>query len=354
MNISLLNIDNILLKISLSFLLSLLISIFSIKKFISYKSTNFIQPIRGDGPQSHIINKKNTPTLGGIFIIISALLTTLIFTGFSNPYIIISLFLTISFAIIGLIDDLLKILYNNPKGFKGSYKMIIQFILVGLSIIWLGFNNISYLNNILYLPIFGGIEINLSIFYPLFLTFMMVGISNGVNLTDGLDGLVSMPAIINFITLIVIIFATYFNFSFGIFSSNNNYHNFLIKNHQILELSVFISAMIGSIAGFLFFNKKPAKIFMGDVGSLGIGASLVIIAIIIKQEFIFIIMTMLFTIEALSVIIQVSSYKIRKKRIFLMAPIHHHFEKKGWNELKIVKIFWLISLSFSLFSLLFI
>lgn len=353
MNISLLNIDNILLKISLSFLLSLLISAFSIKKFISYKSANFIQPIRSDGPQSHIINKKNTPTLGGIFIILSALLTTLIFTGFNNPYIIISLFLTISFAIIGLIDDLLKILYNNPKGFKGSFKMIIQFILVGLSIIWLSFNNISYLNNILYLPIFGGIEINLSIFYPLFLTFMMVGISNGVNLTDGLDGLVSMPAIINFITLIIIIFATYFDFSFDIFS-NNNYHNFLIKNHQILELSIFISAMIGAITGFLFFNKKPAKIFMGDVGSLGIGASLVIIAIIIKQEFIFIIMTMLFTIEALSVIIQVSSYKIRKKRIFLMAPIHHHFEKKGWSELKIVKIFWLISLLFSLFSLLFI
>lgn len=267
------------------------------------------QPIREDGPQNHLSEKCKTPTFGGAFIALATIISTLIFVDLSAKIQII-LFVFASFAAIGLIDDLIKVICKNSNGFKGSIKLITQFAIIGASYLWL--------------KQIGEIDTNIAIFeqnialtpilFVIFFTCVIVGSANAVNLTDGLDGLVSVPVIINLICLITL--------------SNSP------------EISNFCIILIASTFAFLQFNLKPAKIFMGDVGSLAIGATLGLIALIIKQEFAFFLISLLFVIEALSVIIQVTSYKLRKKRVFLMAPIHHHFEKKGWSEGKVVLVFW--------------
>jgi len=330
--------QNLWLKAIICFLFSFLISFFSIKKYIKFiqEKSKFFQPIREDGPQSHIKNKKNTPTMGGIFIILPTILTTILFIDIYNRYILVCLVIMTTFAIIGLIDDLLKVVYKNPKGFKGSFKIVIQFFTICLSFLWLGIIDPIHFENKIFIPVDNGHYLVLGIiFYILFVNFVIVGTSNAVNLTDGLDGLVSVPAIINLICLIFLIYC----------SSNIDFANkFEVPYIKFTGELIFLClAMMASIIAFLIFNKKPAKIFMGDVGSLGIGSFLGLIAIIIKQEIIFFTISLLFVIEALSVILQVCSYKIRKKRIFLMAPLHHHFEKKGWSENKVVKSFWIFS-----------
>lgn len=304
-----------------------LICFFSIQKYISFSQKNSLfQPIRESGPNSHLKNKRKTPTFGGFFIILSILITNILFGDLSNIYLIITLFILSSFAIIGFVDDYLKVAKNNSKGFKGSIKLILQFSLLLISIFILGLNSYQYwLGNIL-IP-FTDFNINIGIFYFLLAAILVVGAANATNLTDGLDGLVSVPIIFNSLALIAII-------------CNLNQQD--IEKFQPIIL--FLISLISTITIFLIFNKNPAKIFMGDVGSLSIGAAIGIIAIIIKKELAFAIITLLFIIEALSVIIQVTFYKIYKKRIFLMAPIHHHFEKMGWPETKVVKFFWLISL----------
>lgn len=315
---------------------------FSIRKFLCFleKRQIFRQPIRESGPETHLKTKKNTPTMGGIFILLSTIFTTLLFLDLKNSYILISLLVFISFGLIGLTDDLLKVIYKNPNGFRGSIKLVIQFTIIGIAVLWLGNTNLVHLNNKIFFPIGHGHYLTIgTTLYILFVTFVIVGTSNAVNLTDGLDGLVSVPAIINLICLIVLIVsATNHNLS-------KEYHVPFIENSQ--ELVFFCVSLIGSILAFLTFNLKPAKIFMGDVGSLAIGAVLGLIAIIIKEEFIFFIISILFVTESVSVILQVGSYKLRKKRIFLMAPIHHHFEKLGWPEQKVVRTFWLASAIFA-------
>lgn len=297
------------------------------------------QPIRADGPSTHL-NKKKTPTMGGIFIVLATIISTLLFVDLSNRYILIILSVMITFAIIGLVDDLMKVIYKNPNGFKGSYKIIIQFLIIGLAILWLGMIDLIHLDNNIFFPISTGFYLSITtILYVLFVNFVIVGTSNAVNLTDGLDGLVSIPAIINLVCLAILIFCA---------SSPkiaNNLHIPQIKFSG--EIIFFCLSLIGSICGFLVYNLKPAKIFMGDVGSLAIGSCLGLIAIIIKQEIIFFIISLVFVAESLSVILQVASYKIRKKRIFLMAPLHHHFEKLGWPESKVVKAFWASSFFFA-------
>lgn len=303
------------------------------------------QPIRDSGPESHLVSKKKTPTMGGIFIILSTLITTLLFTDLSNRYILIVALVMLSFSIIGLVDDLMKVLFKNTKGFRGSIKIIIQFAIIGLAFLWLNQIDPVHISGNIFLPIGKHYSINLILpLYIIFVTMVIVGTSNAVNLTDGLDGLVSIPAIINLICLIILIHT----------SSNTDLANHFKVPHIAYsgELIFLCIALIGAILAFLTFNLRPAKIFMGDVGSLGIGATLGLIAIIIKQELIFFIISILFVCEALSVILQVGSYKLRKKRIFLMAPLHHHFEKLGWQEKKVVNIFWLSSLFFAILGML--
>jgi phospho-N-acetylmuramoyl-pentapeptide-transferase len=332
------------LKLLICFGLSYFITFLGIKYFIeALKKREMFQPIRQVGPEEHLKSKKNTPTMGGIFIVIGSLIASLSTLDLSNHYVLVVLLVMVSFALIGLIDDLLKVVYKNTKGFKGSFKLIIQFAIIGGAVLWLGFIDDIHNKRTIYLPLFENTQINLGFLYILFVAFVIVGTSNAVNLTDGLDGLVAVPAVINLFCLIILIF-TASNYDLA-----NQKHAIFIANSK--ELIFFCFTLIGSILAFLKFNLKPAKIFMGDVGSLAIGAVLGLIAIIIKQEIVFFIISLLFVIEAVSVILQVSSYKIRKKRIFLMAPIHHHFEKLGWSEKKVVRNFWLASLIFALIGI---
>lgn len=321
---------------------SYLVGFLATRKYINFAHNNpkFFQPIRSDGPQTHIEAKKKTPTMGGIFIILATLLTTLIFIDISNRYILVACTIFITFGLIGFVDDYLKVFYRNTKGFRGSYKLIIQFAIIGAAFLWLGAIDQMHFENRIFLPLGKGHYVALGIIlYVLFVNVVIVGTSNAVNLTDGLDGLVSVPAIITLCCLILLIYAS---------STPQLAEHFYVPHVKFSgELIFFCIALIGAILAFLTFNLKPAKIFMGDVGSLAIGSVLGLIAIIIKQEVIFFIIALLFVIEAVSVILQVGSYKIRKKRIFLMAPIHHHFEKMGWSEVKVVRFFWLTALLFA-------
>ena len=293
------------------------------------------QPIRSDGPQTHLKEKKNTPTMGGLIIVLSTVFTAILWVDITHYYIFLTLFVLLSFSSIGFVDDFIKVRGSNTKGFRGSIKIILQFAIIGAVLLILQLNDSLYLNNQIDIP-FSDLSINIGYAYATFATCVVVGCANSVNLTDGLDGLLTVPAII---ALYVLAFIAYYGFEFGSF------------NAEILNVVFLCCALMGALLAFLKYNYKPAKIFMGDVGSLGIGATLGIIAIILKIELVFFIIALLFVIEAMSVILQVASYKIRKKRIFLMSPIHHHFEKLGWKELKVVKVFWLASLIFAVMGL---
>ncbi len=321
---------------------SYLIGYFSTKKYIQFANANprFFQPIRGDGPATHLATKQKTPTMGGIFIVAATLLTTMLFIDLSNRYILVICTIFITFAAIGLADDLSKVLYKNTKGVRGSVKIVIQFAIIGAAFLWLGAIDEIHFKNRVFLPFGDGHYIYLGIvLYVLFVNVVIVGTSNAVNLTDGLDGLVSVPAIISLCCLILLIHAS---------STPQLADSFHVPHVKFSgELIFFCIALIGAILAFLTFNLKPAKIFMGDVGSLAIGSALGLIAIIVKQEFIFFVISLVFVAEAVSVILQVGSYKLRGKRIFLMAPLHHHFEKKGLTEQTVVRRFWLASAGFA-------
>ena len=343
---SLILLQNIWVKAFICLASSYLIGFFSTKKYISFINTKGIyQPIRLDGPESHIHTKKKTPTMGGIFIVLATLISTFLFLDLSNSYIWIVCFVFIAFALIGLTDDLMKVIYKNPNGFRGSIKLVIQFMIIGTAFVWLGSVDAIHFKNRVYLPIGSGHWISLGIvLYVLFVTFVIVGTSNAVNLTDGLDGLVSVPAIINAVCLGALILI-------GTNPDPTNQKFFVPNIPDSQELVYFCITLIGAILAFLTFNLKPAKVFMGDVGSLAIGSALGVIAIIIKQEFVFFVISILFVAEAVSVILQVGSYKLRKKRIFLMAPLHHHFEKLGWSEQKVVRAFWSASALFAILGM---
>ncbi len=333
------------LKSFYCFLFAYIVAFFSIKIYIKIvKQKKLFQPIRLDGPQHHLASKKSTPTMGGIFIVLATLLTTIIFIDISNQYILILLTVMLFFAGIGFVDDLLKVLKHNPKGFSGKYKIILQFAIISLVFLWLGKVNFLHFSPQINLPFHLNSQILLPLFlYIIFFNFVIVGSANAVNLTDGLDGLVSVPVIINLLCLALIIFAV----GNPLFASKLD----IMHISNIKEMMFFCYALIGAILAFLSFNHKPAKIFMGDVGSLAIGSIIGLIAIIIKQEIIFFVISLLFVAEALSVIIQVSYYKLTKKRFFLMAPLHHHFEKLGWSETRVVRKFWLASLLFAILGL---
>ena len=312
--------------------------------FIKYFSSKQIHdPIREDGPENHIIKKIGTPTMGGLLILLGLFSGVLLWGDLTNSYIWFLLFVTASFGFLGAYDDYKKIKNKNSAGVSSKLKFITQIILSVIAImILISFADTSEIKN-LYLPFFKNLVINLGWFFIPFYIFIIVGSSNAVNLTDGLDGLATVP---------VILVAACFAF-ISYVTGNIVFSEYLLITYikDAGEVAVFCGAIIGSCIGFLWFNAPPAKIFMGDTGSLALGGSLGGIGIITKHEIVLAITGGLFVLEAVSVIVQVISYKLTGKRIFKMAPIHHHFEKKGWAESTIVVRFWIISIILAMIGL---
>ena len=311
-----------------------------IKYFSKKKITN---PIREDGPKDHLIKKIGTPTMGGLLILIGLFFGVFLWSDLDNPYNWLLFFITFSFGILGAFDDYKKIQNKNSKGISSKLKFLIQVVLSLISLIILyKFIDSDFTNN-LYFPFFKNIVINLGWFFIPFYLFVIVGSSNAVNLTDGLDGLATVP---------VILVAGCFAF-ISYVSGNIIFAEYLLIPYidGVGEVAVFCGAIIGSSIGFLWFNAPPAKIFMGDTGSLALGGSLGAVGVVTKHEIVLAITGGLFVLEAVSVIVQVISFKLTGKRIFMMAPIHHHFEKKGWPESTVVIRFWIISLILAMIGL---
>jgi len=300
-------------------------------------------PIRQDGPIDHIIKKTGTPTMGGVIIIIGIISGTLLWADLNNVYVWTLIFVSVSLGGLGLLDDILKIKYANSSGLKSRYKFLGQ-ILIGIItlLILLKFSDHEYLYN-LYFPFFKNLIWHMGLFFIPFGLFVIIGASNAVNLTDGLDGLATVPV------MLVALSFTLISYVVG----NTIFSEYLKIQYipDVGELSIFCGAIVGACLGFLWYNAPPAKIFMGDTGSLSLGGSLAAIAIIVKHEIVLAIIGGLFVLETVSVIIQVISFKITGKRIFRMAPIHHHFEKKGWAESTIVIRFWIIAIILALVGL---
>ncbi len=312
--------------------------------FINYfSSRQMLDPIREDGPEEHIIKKIGTPTMGGLLILLGLFSGVLLWGDLKNSYIWLLIFIVGSFGILGAFDDYKKIKSKNSSGISFKIKIIWQIILalVGVGILTF-FSDTPELKN-LYLPFFKNLVINLGWFFIPLYVFIIIGSSNAVNLTDGLDGLATVP---------VILVAACFAF-ISYVTGNIVFSEYLLIPYirDVGEVSVFCGAIIGSCIGFLWFNAPPAKIFMGDTGSLALGGSLGTVGIITKHEIVLAITGGLFVLEAVSVIVQVVSYKLTGKRIFKMAPIHHHFEKKGWAESTIVVRFWIISIILAMIGL---
>ena len=301
------------------------------------------QPIRDDGPSTHILNKVGTPTMGGVLIIMSILISLTLWGDLKNSFIWISILSCLSFGFIGFYDDYLKVKLNSSNGLKARTRIIIQ-LLISFLIVYLIQNNLPLnFNKSISFPFFKDLIIDFGIFYFFIGIFIIIGSANSVNLTDGLDGLAIVP---------VMIVAMAFAF-ISYVSGNLIFSNYLQINYipGTGELSVFCGSVIGSALGFLWFNAPPAKVFMGDTGSLALGSSLGSTALMVKHEIVLAIIGGLFVLETFSVIIQVVSFKLTGKRIFMMAPLHHHFEKKGWAESTIVIRFWIITIVLALIGL---
>ena len=308
-----------------------------------FKKNQISGPIRQDGPIDHIIKKSGTPTMGGLIIILGIFLGTFLWADLSNIYVLTVIFISIGFGLLGFVDDLLKIKQKNSRGLNSLLKLSGQ-IIIGLIAIYILFeySEHKFLNN-LYFPFFKNLILPMGIFFIPFALFVIVGASNAVNLTDGLDGLATVPV------MLVALSYTFISYVVG----NTIFAEYLkIPYVQSAgELSIFCGSIFGSCLGFLWYNAPPAKIFMGDTGSLSLGGSLAAVAIIVKHEIVLAIIGGLFVLETVSVIIQVISYKMTGKRVFMMAPIHHHFEKKGWAESTIVIRFWIIAIILALIGL---
>ena len=296
------------------------------------------QPIRDDGPQSHLA-KRGTPTMGGLMILVALSISVLLWMDLSNSFTWVCLFVTLSFGAIGFFDDYDKVTKASHKGLSGRMRLILEFIVAGFAS-WL---LIRQIGTTLYLPFFSGVAIDLGWFYIAFAAFTIVSFGNAVNLTDGLDGLATMPVIIASVAFLIIVYLV----------GNVRFADYLGIPHVAGagDLAIFCGAVIGAGLAFLWFNAPPAAVFMGDTGSLALGGALGAIAVTAHHEIVLGIIGGLFVVEALSVIIQVFYYKRTGRRIFLMAPIHHHFEKLGWAEPTVVIRFWIIALVLALAGL---
>lgn len=326
----------LILRALFAMLSAFLIIILTGKKTIAIlKNNNIGEFIRNDGPKSHH-TKKGTATMGGILIIFAFIASSLIWVDLKNIYLWVIIFTTISFALIGFVDDYVKFKQISMKGISAYKKFIAQSVLSLIIIAFLIYNKSAPLNTDLFIPF---IKYDLKIYLALFVIIaylLIVGTSNSTNLTDGLDGILT----ILFITIAIGI--AIFAYISGNYDIANNFNIPYVEGAQ--ELFIILAALIGAGLGFLWFNAPPATIFMGDIGSLSIGATLAVIILIIRQELLFILMSGVLIAETLSVIIQVNYHKITKKRIFLMSPLHHHFEKKGLAEAKITIRFWIVTL----------
>jgi phospho-N-acetylmuramoyl-pentapeptide-transferase len=298
------------------------------------------QVIRTDGPESHL-QKQGTPTMGGVIILAAIVFPTLLWADLTNQYIWIALFITIGYGVIGFVDDYKKVVEKNTKGLSARQKMFWQILLAGSVAVFL-FMKPGFSEE-LFFPLFKKFHPDLWIWFIPFATLVIVGASNAVNLTDGLDGLAIGPVAINA--------ATYMLFSYIAGHATLSAYLQIPRVVGAGELAVLCGAMVGAGLGFLWYNSYPAEVFMGDVGSLSLGGTLGTIAVLTKQEILLVIVGGIFVIEALSVIFQVGSYKYRGKRIFRMAPIHHHFELKGVAEPKIIVRFWIISIILALVAI---
>jgi phospho-N-acetylmuramoyl-pentapeptide-transferase len=301
------------------------------------------QPIREDGPQSHLLTKRGTPTMGGLMILAGVLISTLLWANLENHYVWVVLFVTVGFGAIGFYDDYLKVTKQSHKGFSGRSRLAIEALIAAVACIAISYMATPGLANKLALPFSKDLIFNLGWFYIVFAGFVIVGAGNAVNITDGLDGLAIVP---------VMIAAGTFGF-IAYLSGNAVFSNYL-QIHFVPgtgELAVICGALIGAGLGFLWFNAPPAQIFMGDTGSLALGGLLGTIAVAAKHEFVLAIVGGLFVLEIMSVIIQVTSFKLTGKRVFKMAPLHHHFELLGWSEPKVITRFLIVAVIFALFSL---
>jgi phospho-N-acetylmuramoyl-pentapeptide-transferase len=301
------------------------------------------QPIRADGPQSHLLTKRGTPTMGGLMILAGVIVSTLLWANLANNYVWVVVFVGIGFGAIGFYDDYLKVTKQSHSGFSGRSRLAIEALIALVACFMISLIATPGLSNKLALPLLKDVLIDLGWFYVVFAGFVIVAAGNAVNLTDGLDGLAIVP---------VMIAAGAFGF-ISYLAGNAIFANYL-QIHFVPgtgELSVICGALIGAGLGFLWFNAPPAQVFMGDTGSLALGGILGTIAVATKNEIVLAIVGGLFVVEALSVIIQVASYKLTGKRVFRMAPIHHHFEQKGWKEPQVVIRFWIISVVLALVGL---
>jgi phospho-N-acetylmuramoyl-pentapeptide-transferase len=301
------------------------------------------QPIRSDGPESHILTKAGTPTMGGLLILACFILATLLWVPLKNPYLWPVLLVAASYGAIGAVDDWLKLKKRSSDGMSGRQKLLFQVVAAFLASLILIQLSPEALRYGVALPFIKDTLLYLGIFYVPFAILVIVGASNAVNLTDGLDGLAIVP---------VMIVATCFAL-IAYLSGNINFSNYL-QIHYVPgtgDLATLCGALIGAGLGFLWFNAPPAKVFMGDTGSLALGGALGAVSVATRHELVLAIAGGLFVLETVSVILQVASFKLTGKRIFLMAPLHHHFEKKGWAESTIVIRFWIISVILALISL---
>ena len=323
---------------------SLLIVFLIGNPFISFFSTKkILDPIREDGPDDHIIKKIGTPTMGGALILIGLFSGILLWGDLTNIYIWFLIYIVGGYGLLGALDDYKKVKYKNSSGISFRFKIISQVLIALIGIIMLNHLSDNQDLNNLYFPFFKNLIVDLGWFFIPFGIFIIVGSSNAVNLTDGLDGLATVPVVLvagcfAFISYVTgnIVFSEYLQIPY-------------IKG--VGEVTVFLGAIIGSCLGFLWFNAPPAKIFMGDTGSLSLGGSLGAVGIITKHEIVLAITGGLFVLEAISVIVQVISFKFTGKRIFKMAPIHHHFEKKGWPESTVVIRFWIVAIILAMIGL---
>jgi phospho-N-acetylmuramoyl-pentapeptide-transferase len=301
------------------------------------------QPIRSDGPQSHLVTKRGTPTMGGLMILCGIVVSTLLWANPANRYVWIVLGVTLTFGAIGFYDDYLKVTKQTHAGFSGKSRLIAEAVIAAIACYFIASLGRQPFASSLTFPFFKELVLPLGWFFVVFGSFIIIGAGNAVNLTDGLDGLATVPVII-------------VAMSFGAISylSGNSFFAEYLNIHYVAgagELAVICGAVIGAGLGFLWFNAPPASIFMGDTGSLALGGLIGTIAVATKHEIVLAVVGGLFVLEAVSVIVQVVSYKLTGKRVFRMAPIHHHFEQLGWTEPQIVIRFWIVSVVLALAGL---
>ncbi|MBK1696497.1 phospho-N-acetylmuramoyl-pentapeptide-transferase [Rhodovibrio salinarum] len=301
------------------------------------------QPIRDDGPESHLVTKQGTPTMGGVLILLAVAISTLLWADLRNGYVWVILFITTGFGLVGFADDYLKLTRRSHKGVSSRIRLAVEIAISLIAAVWVIHLTGAQLDTALAVPLFKDVLFDLGWFFVALMVFVVVGASNAVNLTDGLDGLAIVPVMIAagcfaLISYLVgnAVFADYLQLHFV---------------EGTGELAVFCAALVGASLGFLWFNAPPAMVFMGDTGSLSVGSALGGIAVITKHELVLAVIGGLFVLETVSVIVQVASYKLFGKRVFRMAPLHHHFEKKGWREETIVVRFWIIAAILALIGL---